>query len=108
MLGRVPIEHEGYERAGQTRAGTAQYRKARAGNLGRALEIDDAERCPEVPMGLRLELERRRRTVPAHFHVLRVRRSDGNARMRQIGQRQQRLRALIFDGIELDAELLDL
>src|SRR5262245_25708273 len=57
MLTRVQIEHEVDERAGEARARAAQHREARAGELRAALEIDDTERRPQIPVGLRLEVE---------------------------------------------------
>ena len=63
-----------------------QDRKARAGNLRRALEIEDAERRAEIPVRLRLEVERARLADAAHFDVVGRARADRHARVRQVRQ----------------------
>ncbi len=55
-----------------------------------------------------LEVERPRIAVPAHLHVVRRARPHRHARVREVGQREQRLVPLVLDRVELHAELLDL
>ena len=50
--------------------GADQHREPRARHPRRALEIEDAERRPEVPVRLRLEVERARLAVAADFRVV--------------------------------------
>ena len=70
VLARVQVEHERDERARQPRAGAEQHREARAGHPRRPLEVEDAERGPEVPVRLRLEVERPRLASTAHLDVV--------------------------------------
>ena len=77
--------------------------------LRRPLEVEDAERGPEVPVRLRLEVERRaarptRRTSRLSAALA----PDRHARVRQVRQRQQPRAALLLDRVELGLELLDL
>ena len=46
--------------------------------------------------------------MSTHFHVVGAARADGNALVRQIGNRQQPAIASLLNGVELDAELLNL
>ena len=93
VLARVQIEHEVDERAREPRAGAAQHGEPRAGDLGGALEVDDAERRPEIPVRLRLEVERARLAVAPHFDVVRGALADRHAaRAAGSGSVEQRLR----------------
>ena len=92
MLARVQIEHEVDQRARQPRAGAAQHREAGAGNLRGALEIENAERGAEIPVRLRLEVERARLAVRAGLPVVCGALADRHARVRQVRQHQERLR----------------
>ena len=53
MTGRVQVEHEVDQRPLEPRARADQHREPGAGDLGPALEIDDAERGAEIPVRLR-------------------------------------------------------
>ncbi len=108
MLTRLHVEHEVRKRPRQPRARAEQNRKPRAGNLRRALEIENAESGTEIPVRLRLEVERRRFTPRAHDDVVRFTLTDGHAGMRQVGQRHEQNRPLLLHLIELDAELPNL
>ena len=66
-----------------------QHREARARHPRRALEVEDAERRPQVPVRLRLEVERRRLAVAAHFEVVGRALAHRHARVRQVRQRHQ-------------------
>ena len=59
VLAGVQVEHEGDQRALESRAGAEGDGEARAGELGAALEVEDAQRRPEVPVRLGLEVEPR-------------------------------------------------
>ena len=59
-------------------------------------------------MRLHVEIKRARRSMSTHFHVVGAALADGNALVRQIGNRQQPAIASLLNGVELDAELLDL
>ena len=109
MLARVQVEHEVDERARQPRAAPLRTEKRAPAIFDAALEVEDAELGTEIPVRLRLEIERPRLAVAAHFAVV-VGALARPARVgvRQVGQRQQRRLALMLDGVELDAELLDL
>ena len=52
VLARVHVEHEVDQRALQLRAQAPVHREPRAGDLGRALQIEDAELRPQVPVRL--------------------------------------------------------
>jgi hypothetical protein len=95
-------------RARETRAGTEQHGKPRAGDLRAALEIDDPERWPEIPVRLRCEGERSRRADTANFLVVVCAFSDRDARMRNVGDDEHRLMAPLFEFIDFGACLLDL
>jgi hypothetical protein len=73
--------------------------------LRRPLEVEDAERGTEVPVRLRLEVERARLAVPPHLHVVAGARALRHAGVRQVRQRQQQVGALGLDRIELLLEL---
>ena len=77
--------------------------------LAAALEVEDAERRAEIPVRLRLEVERARLAVAPDFDVVRGALADRHARVRQIRQRRAApaSRWCSID-VELDAELLDL
>ena len=53
--GGVLIQHEGDERALETGAGAAEHIEAALDQLHAALEIDDVQGRPQIPMGLRFE-----------------------------------------------------
>src|ERR1700686_531622 len=59
LLLLVNIEHEVDERAIQLRPGTGEDVESGAGDLRGAVEVEDAQRFPEVPVFLRREGERR-------------------------------------------------
>ena len=59
VLAGVQIEHEGDQRALEPRAEPPQHRETRAADLGRALEVQNAQRGAELPVRLRLEIEAR-------------------------------------------------
>ena len=82
VLGGVHVEHELRERAMQPRHRAAQ-REARAGELGRGLEIQAAERFADVDVIARRNVERARRAPASHLDVVFFRLPDRNARVRR-------------------------
>jgi hypothetical protein len=70
VLARVELEHEVDEPPRETGARAEEHGKARARHAGRAVEIDDAERRPELPVRLRLEVERGRIAMTTDFPVV--------------------------------------
>ena len=105
VLARVQIEHEVCQRARQSRAGAEKQRKSRARHLRGALEFQNTQGGPEIPVRARLEIERRRLSPRAHDHVVRFALADGDAGVGHVRQRHQDDQALLLDLIELDGEL---
>src|SRR5207248_11353831 len=105
---RVTTYHEVDQRALEPCSGAAEDREARARDARAALEIDDPQRRPEIPVRLRREVEFAWHTVPPHLDVLGGRPADRHRRMRKVRQVPQSDVALPLDGIELESELLDL
>ena len=66
----VRVEHEIDQRALQLRAHAPVERETGAGNLGGALEIEDAQFGAEVPVRFGLEIELRRIAHAAHFQIV--------------------------------------
>ena len=62
----------------------------------------------EIPVRLRFEIEHSRLAMPPYFDVVGGALADRHARVRQIGQHQQRHVALVLDRVELHRQLLDL
>jgi hypothetical protein len=86
VVARVQIQHEVDQRSLEACAQTGQTREARAGDLRRALEVENAKCGPELPVRPRLEVERSRLAVAPHLDVVRRARAGWHAFMRQIGQ----------------------
>jgi hypothetical protein len=99
------IEHEVCQRARQSRSCTEKQRKSRARHLRGPLEVENAESGSEIPMRLRLEIELCLLSPRAHHHIVGFALANRDAGVRQIRQRHQDDRALLFDLVELDAEL---
>ena len=87
--------------------GAHQDREARARDLRRALEVEDARapaRGPSAPSAR----NRRRAALPTCARRrCRRRFAGGHAFVRQVGNGREQPRALMLDGIELDLQLLD-
>ena len=108
VLARMQIEHEVDQGACEAGAGPEEDREPRAGHLRGPLEVDDAERRTELPVRTRLEVERLRLAVPAHFLVVFGGGADRHARMRQVRERHEQRRLLKLDVVQLNLELTDL
>ena len=107
MLACVQIEHEIDERAREPRTRAEQQREAGARDLRRTLEVDDAECRPEVPVRSRGEVERGRIADATDFEVLGRVRANGHRCVRQVRHREQDVRPLLLDRLQLGIELLD-
>ena len=101
MLLRVQVEHEIGQRPLQFRAQSEVHRKACAGDLRGALEIENAELRTEVPMGLRSEVELRRRAPLRHFEIVVRRCADGDRGVGQIRDAGEHQFELVVDALNL-------
>src|SRR6185436_17780244 len=108
VLAGVEVEHQRDERPLEPRAGAEVGGEARAGELGAALEVEDAEPRSEVPVRLRREVEARRLADDALDAVGALVGAHRHALVRQVGQRQLEARKLAFDGGELPFLRFDL
>ena len=91
MLARVQVEHEVDQRARQPGPSTEQDREPRAGHLRRPLEVENAERRTEIPVRLRLEIERAAVTPRAHNDVVCFAFADGTLACGMFGSAISRL-----------------
>ena len=85
----VQVQHELDERPLEARPQVPVDGEARPGDPGRALEVEDAELGPEVPVRLRGEVEGARRADPPHLDVVRGVLSDGHARVGHVRHDEQ-------------------
>ena len=108
MLLDVQIEHPGDQRPLQPRAGALQHVEARAAELDAALEVDDVQLRAEIPVRLRLEVERPRLPFFPDDHVLGVARPDRHAGVRQIRDAQHGVLQVRFHLRQLFIQRLDL
>ena len=108
MLLRVQIEHEVRQRALQLRAHVPIDRKAPAGDLHGALEIQNAQLLAELPMRLRSEAELARCAPAAHFLVVGLRSSHRHRVVRQVGDAVQDLAQFGIRGFRHLLALFDL
>src|SRR5581483_2658914 len=104
----MKIEHEVDQRPLEARSRATQHGEARAREPRGALEIENPERRPKIPVRLRREIKRAGRPAPSYFDVVLRALSNRHAGMRQVREIEQRRIALMFRRIELDAELFDL
>src|SRR5262245_32533070 len=88
VISGMQIQHEVDERPGESSPETGQTSEARAGDFGRALEVENPERGPKLPVRPRLEVERSRVTMASDFNVVRRARARWHTLMRQIRQLQ--------------------
>ena len=108
VLRRVELQHEVDERARELRAVADQHRKPRRRHLGAPLEVDDPERRTEIPVRLRREVEGPRRATAMDFDVVGAALPHRHALVREVRKVQQPAVAPQLDGLELNAQLLDL
>ena len=98
MLAGVQIEHQGRQRPLQPRTGTEVGGEARTGDLGAALEVENAELGAQVPVRPGLEAEVARLADLALLAVRLFVCPHRHRVVRQVGQRQ-------LDVVELPLEL---
>src|SRR5690349_11113061 len=91
------VEHEVRQGAFQPSAEIPVDREARHCNLGGAGGVEDAERFPQLPMGLGRERELARLAPAADLHVVEFRLADWNALMRKVRQGAQNFAQLRVD-----------
>ena len=107
LLG-VQIEHEGRQRAHHAGALAPQHREARAAELRRAIEVENAELGAQVPVRLGIEVEARCGAPGAARRVVFFALAVGGCGVGQVRNAEQ----LVLDGSlrfrELGFELLDL
>ena len=70
MLLRVHVEHELRDRAMQARELSFHHHKARAGDLGRSVEIEHAEIRAQIDVVLHRKIELARFTYAPHLDVI--------------------------------------
>src|SRR5688572_22977181 len=103
----MKVEHEVDQRARQSRAGSDKRSEACSRDFGTALEVDDAERRPQIPMRLGSECECLGGTVAPHLDIGRGVLANGYARVRDIGNDEEMTLSLVLDRVELGAHFLD-
>ena len=91
LLSRVEIEHERDERPLEARALSPQDREARPRELGGARLVQDAERFADLPVRLRLEVERGLFADHPHDGIFRVAPAIGNTVVRHVRNDEQAL-----------------
>src|SRR4029079_852350 len=110
VLARVEVEHQRDERPLQPRTPARQHVEARAGDLHAALEVDDVQRGPEIPVRLQREVVAALPSFLAHHDILALVLADRHRRVGQVWQlEQQRLQRRLGAGqlaVELFALLL--
>ena len=107
VLARVHVQHEIDEGALQPGPCAEVEREAGAGDLGGALEIQDAEARADVPVGLRLEVEARRLAPGLDHGVVRAVPADRYRGVRQVGDAHQQAVQPLLGLPERALELLD-
>ena len=85
----------------------AEQDEAALGELDGALEVEDPERGPEVPVRLRLEVERRRRSPAPHLDVVVLVGAERNAGVGEVGAGEQQVARVGVDDLALGVERFD-
>src|SRR5207248_7572767 len=96
MLGGVQIEHEVSERALELCAQIPIHREARAGKFCCALQVEHSKLLAQFPMWLWLKTELRRSAPAPDLHIVMFAASDGNARVRKVGNLRHHSAQLFF------------
>ena len=87
----MQVEHEVHQRPLQLRTQVPIDGEARARQLDRAFQIEDAELGAQVPVRLRSEIKLGRRAPAPHFDILLGAVADRHAGMRQIRNARQNI-----------------
>jgi hypothetical protein len=106
VVAHVEVEHERDQRPLQPRAHAGEQQEARARDLRRPLEVQQAERRGQVPVRLRGEVELADRAPGADDLVLRRVRSRRHRRVRQVGDPRGDVRGLLLELAQLVVQLL--
>ncbi len=102
------VEHEVDQRALQLRAHAEINGEARAGDLGGALEVENAEFGAQVPMRLGSKVERLRHANAPDFEVIFGRLAGGYGFMRDIRDTREHLAELFVERFGLFVKSRDL
>ena len=86
----------------------AQHVEARAGDLDAALEVKDAERRPQVPVGFRLEIVFGQLPDRLDDDIFVLILAEGNARVGEVGDGRRHSLQLLFDLTHFLIECRDL
>ena len=89
----VEVEHERDQRPLERGTGTPEHGETGARDRGGALEVEDAERRPEIPVRLDLEVEARQLAPGALDAVRALVGADRHRDVRQVGHRRARARS---------------
>ena len=108
VLAGMHIEHEVGERPLQLRADSGVHGKARAGDLGGALEIQNPQRRAQIPMRLGREIELARLAPAADFLIVGGASAHRDARVRNVGNQAQHLAQALVAGLRLLIQFLNL
>ena len=90
MLPGMNIQHEAGQRPLQPGAQAPVDGKARTRDLGRPLEVENAQALAQLPMRLGRKIESRRLAPAQHLHVIRFALSRGHAVLGQVGDSHQK------------------
>jgi hypothetical protein len=104
----VNVEHECHERAIQSRGGAVEDGETRAGDLRRAIEVENAEGFPDVPVRLGREVERRSGSPRSLDAIRRLVTADRNGLVGDVREVQLEIAEILLDGGKAIIELLDL
>jgi hypothetical protein len=98
MLGCGHVEEERDQGPLETGAVAAEHGETRPADLGRAFEVEDAQRLTEDIVGSRFEIELGGRSPGAHNHVVRLVPALRDRGMRWIGHVKQEIVATSLQG----------
>src|ERR1700738_3581179 len=104
----MQIEHPLRQRAMETRNASAQRIEPGPRELGRQLELEAADRGADIDVVTRFKTKRSWCPNAAKLHVLRFRRADRHARVRQIRHGEQPFAQIGLNATELCFECLEL
>ena len=107
-LAGVQVKHPGDQGALQARSRAAQHVEARAGDLDAALEVEDAERRSQVPVGFRLEIVFGQLPDRLDDDIFVLILAEGNARVGEVGDGRRHSLQLLFDLTHFLIECRDL
>ena len=107
LLARVQVEHEADQRALQLRAIAPVNGEAGSGDFGGPFQVEDAELRAQLPVRLRLEVERPHLAPLLHFHVAALVGSNRDFIAREIRDAREDGPHLLFGLTGTGFELID-